>query len=576
MSYLYLQNLMKEQLEKKEEISLSMYLTSLEVENVKCFGSKQKLALTDSNGVISPWTLILGDNGVGKTTLLKCLAWMAPVEAPEKEREAIDRLKIEIASILRREGIDNEIISYVTDISVDELDQLLIDEKKVFLVLDDFEKVAVEKEKILIAKKLKIRGVNIAVINRVTGIESKNLELLDQKIEEKRIEIKPFMDEFEDEKIFESLVRVGENVKTRIEATFSNGVQLNEIPASEKLITVGIDLEKINGDLVIISPIKHEVRTFLRPKMYAFGASRHMSLKNFDKPELKDPVSNLFSDSSDLYDAEQLLSDLNYSSIQEKIKRIESKENGNESNEKGKEKLTSLLSSIKIILKDLLLDIESTDSFIFNPPFNDKGEKNENLVEIITPYGKVSLNSLSLGYKTMLSFIVELALRMFWENPENDKPLESPGIVIIDEIDLHLHPKWQRVVREYLTHHFPKVQFICTAHSPFMAQASEDENLCVIHRVDNEVKIENDPFIVKGWRIGQIATSNLFGVPSERSPDIEDLYNQQNAILDKVERNAKDEEDLARIEEQLSELPITENPDDQKLLEEIKKMIQAG
>ena len=54
----------------------SVYFTSLEIENVRCFGNRQELDLTVDGRRPARWTLILGDNGVGKTTLLECLTWM--------------------------------------------------------------------------------------------------------------------------------------------------------------------------------------------------------------------------------------------------------------------------------------------------------------------------------------------------------------------------------------------------------------------------------------------------------------------------------------------------------------------
>ena len=57
-----------------------MYFTEIEIENIKCFSGKQALRLTNINGSISPWTLILGNNGSGKTTMLKCIAWMTAAE----------------------------------------------------------------------------------------------------------------------------------------------------------------------------------------------------------------------------------------------------------------------------------------------------------------------------------------------------------------------------------------------------------------------------------------------------------------------------------------------------------------
>ena len=62
-----------------------IYFSALELENVRCFGRLQTLSLTDEDANPVQWTLILGDNGVGKTTLLQCLAWMKPVVSEEKE-----------------------------------------------------------------------------------------------------------------------------------------------------------------------------------------------------------------------------------------------------------------------------------------------------------------------------------------------------------------------------------------------------------------------------------------------------------------------------------------------------------
>ena len=56
----------------------SIYFLSLKLKNVRCFAEPQVLSLVDSSGRPARWTLLVGDNGVGKTTLLQCLAWMRP------------------------------------------------------------------------------------------------------------------------------------------------------------------------------------------------------------------------------------------------------------------------------------------------------------------------------------------------------------------------------------------------------------------------------------------------------------------------------------------------------------------
>ncbi len=62
-----------------DSVQHPIYFTSLLLENIRTFGEQQKLSLTDNNGCPAPWTLIVGDNGVGKTTLLQCLVRMQPV-----------------------------------------------------------------------------------------------------------------------------------------------------------------------------------------------------------------------------------------------------------------------------------------------------------------------------------------------------------------------------------------------------------------------------------------------------------------------------------------------------------------
>lgn len=451
-------------LEEKDAV----YFTSLEIENVKCFGTKQLLKLTDSNGAVSPWTLILGDNGFGKTTLLKCLAWMTPVRAPDLH-----------------EGTENAI---------------------------------------------------------------------------KRI--KPLMDEFENESEHEKLVRLGSDVTTMISATFSNGVKLGTNPSADSTVSIAMNFKRINNELKVITPDLAEIKEFITPALYAYGASRHMARDNFDDLGLKDSLSNLFSESADLYDADQILTNLEYSSMKEKDS------NG---------KITQLLDKLKIILRDILPAVKTADSILIHAPFNEDGAVNKNRVEIKTDDGNVPLFDLSLGYKTMLAWTLDLAVRMLWQNPDKDNPLEQPAIVIIDEIDLHLHPKWQRIVREHLTHHFPKTQFICTAHGPFMAQSSEFENLCVVNRNEQgEVFIENEPLVVKGWRIGQIATSDLFGISSERSLEVEGMFKRRRELLDEKEENltAKDKTDLIYLNDQILALPILENNDDQKFLDQIRKLLK--
>lgn len=86
--------------------------------------------------------------------------------------------------------------------------------------------------------------------------------------------------------------------------------------------------------------------------------------------------------------------------------------------------------------------------------------------------------NLSDGQRTLLGLFCDLARRISILNPhlEGRALNETPGVVLIDELDLHLHPKWQRRIIQDLRRTFPNVQFICTTHSPqLIGQARPDE-----------------------------------------------------------------------------------------------------
>ena len=95
---------------------------------------------------------------------------------------------------------------------------------------------------------------------------------------------------------------------------------------------------------------------------------------------------------------------------------------------------------------------------------------------------RIPLNQLSAGYKGALSLIADIAYRMAVLNPQLSTNIltETDGIVLIDEIDLHLHPQWQKRILSDLTKIFPKVQFIVTTHAPAVINSVHSENLVLL------------------------------------------------------------------------------------------------
>lgn len=91
------------------------------------------------------------------------------------------------------------------------------------------------------------------------------------------------------------------------------------------------------------------------------------------------------------------------------------------------------------------------------------------------------IEELSDGYRSVLSLAFDIvrhlaigygAARVF--DPENHRVVSAPAVVLIDEVDAHLHPSWQRTVGQWFRLHFPRIQFIVTTHSPLICQAAQD------------------------------------------------------------------------------------------------------
>lgn len=92
---------------------------------------------------------------------------------------------------------------------------------------------------------------------------------------------------------------------------------------------------------------------------------------------------------------------------------------------------------------------------------------------------RLPFSALSDGQRNVIAMVGDLAFKAAQLNPhlEQDVLRRTPGIVLIDEIDLHLHPRWQRHVMDDLRELFPEVQFIATTHSPFIVQTAREGEL---------------------------------------------------------------------------------------------------
>jgi predicted ATPase len=116
----------------------------------------------------------------------------------------------------------------------------------------------------------------------------------------------------------------------------------------------------------------------------------------------------------------------------------------------------------------------------FLPDYKNLRPGPESESRLLIDHGGITLDvsQLSDGERGVLALVLDLARRLSQANPSLGDPLrDGEAIVLIDEIDLHLHPKWQRKIVEHLTGVFPRCQFIATTHSPQIVAAVEPEQI---------------------------------------------------------------------------------------------------
>ena len=154
---------------------------------------------------------------------------------------------------------------------------------------------------------------------------------------------------------------------------------------------------------------------------------------------------------------------------------------------------------------------------------------------------ELDVNQLSQGEKSLLALVGDIARRLAILNPNLDDPLQGEGVVMIDEVDLHLHPKWQHDLIDKLVKTFPNVQFILTTHSPHIVSDRQD---ILVYSLDNG-QIET-----MGNVYGEDANTvlnDIFHVP-ERTPEIHKAFNDiRRAISHKAFDNAESQiNDIAK------------------------------
>lgn len=138
----------------------------------------------------------------------------------------------------------------------------------------------------------------------------------------------------------------------------------------------------------------------------------------------------------------------------------------------------------------------------------------------------VPFRALSDGFRAYVGWIGDMLFHLCMGAPKGRKLTDNKGIVLIDEIDLHLHPEWQRVVLPNLSEVLPNIQFIVTTHSPLVVGSLQRQNIQLLEVTKDGTESRSLPERVHGKSAGQILLSPYFGLDSTRAPDIENKLEQ--------------------------------------------------
>lgn len=209
-------------------------------------------------------------------------------------------------------------------------------------------------------------------------------------------------------------------------------------------------------------------------------------------------------------------------------------------------------------------------------------EREDRLVPVLRRRGmQLELRELSDGYQSILVIVFDLILRLMHFFPTLADPLQGPAIVVVDEVDLHLHPRWQRAVVGQLARLFPEAQLILTTHSPAVIQGAIDHGHRVVVLDENAGKtdaVTPDVEDLKGAQLDSVMVDQrLFAVPSRYSRVVELLEKRARRLRRKVQKDTatpEEREKLIAALDRLQELYAAEErrQGDKPLLSEIAKV----
>ncbi|MEM6484177.1 MAG: AAA family ATPase [Pseudomonadota bacterium] len=193
--------------------------------------------------------------------------------------------------------------------------------------------------------------------------------------------------------------------------------------------------------------------------------------------------------------------------------------------------------------------------FLRNVKF-EKIDKKTGTLLFRTPDGLIPMSNLSDGYQNVAGWVGDLLYRISVVFDDYTDPLSTRGVLIIDELDLHLHPKWQRDLIGFLKNQLPNMQVIATTHSPITAQQARMNELWYVERRRSSCQIEQFEGDPSKLLLHQLVMSDLFDISSDESVAVEKIKNRYKTLKGIKSRTARQDKEMAKLKVEISEMPV--------------------
>jgi hypothetical protein len=205
------------------------------------------------------------------------------------------------------------------------------------------------------------------------------------------------------------------------------------------------------------------------------------------------------------------------------------------------------------------------------------GVSSDGLIEFLVDNQKVPTISLSDGFRSVIALAGDLIWRLLQAFPDLDDPTKASGVVLIDELDIHLHPSWQREIAGWLQEVFPNLQFFVATHSPLVAAGAGQDALTLrLDMVDSQIEIVEIQHIDLAAGVDRTLRSPAFGLQSTYSPPTEKKIQRYHQLKRKngslIGEETKEYEQLQLFMKDVQ--PFGERPDPDSLEAKIDALLE--